>query len=65
VLGLMPVFWVQGRGSDIMQPMALPSVGGMAISLITLFIVPCIYSWVEEMKLRRRLRSEAQSATPA
>ena len=65
VLGLMPVFWVQGRGSDIMQPMAIPSVGGMAISLITLFIVPCIYSWVEEMKLRRRLRSEAQSATPA
>jgi Cu(I)/Ag(I) efflux system membrane protein CusA/SilA len=56
VIGLIPVFMTQGRGSDVMQPMALPSVGGMAVSLITLFIVPCVYSWVEEVKLRRRLR---------
>jgi Cu(I)/Ag(I) efflux system membrane protein CusA/SilA len=63
VIGLMPVFWVEGRGSDVMQPMAIPSVGGMAVSLITLFIVPCIYSWVEEMKVRRRLRHAEAEAT--
>lgn len=57
VLGLLPVFWATGRGSDIMQPMAIPSVGGMAVQLITLFIVPCIYCWVEEWKLRRRLKT--------
>ncbi|NUQ62166.1 MAG: efflux RND transporter permease subunit [Pirellulales bacterium] len=62
VLGLLPVFWAVGRGSDVMQPMAIPSVGGMAIQLITLFIVPCVYCWVEEMKLRRRLRGEPHSA---
>jgi len=55
VLGLMPVFLIQGRGSDVMQPMAIPSVGGMAIQLITLFIVPCIYCLVEEWKFRRRV----------
>jgi len=58
VLGLLPVFWVEGRGSDVMRPMAIPSVGGMAVSLITLFIVPCVYCLVEEVKLRRRLKSE-------
>jgi Cu(I)/Ag(I) efflux system membrane protein CusA/SilA len=56
VIGLMPVFLAEGRGSDIMQPMAIPSVGGMAIQLITLFVVPCVYCLVEEWKLRGRGR---------
>jgi Cu(I)/Ag(I) efflux system membrane protein CusA/SilA len=56
VLGLIPVFLVDGRGSDIMQPMAIPSVGGMAVGLVTLFITPCVYCWVEEWKVRLRNR---------
>jgi len=58
VIGLLPVFLTEGRGSDVMQPMAIPSVGGMAIQLVTLFVVPCIYCWVEERKLMKRLRNE-------
>ena len=61
VIGLMPVFLTEGRGSDVMQPMAVPSVGGMAIQLITLFIVPCVYCLVEEMKLKRGLAYHAIS----
>jgi Cu(I)/Ag(I) efflux system membrane protein CusA/SilA len=53
VVGLMPIFWATGRGADVMKPMAIPSVGGMAVSLITLFIVPCLFSAVEEWKWRR------------
>jgi Cu(I)/Ag(I) efflux system membrane protein CusA/SilA len=65
VFGLMPVFWAVGRGSDVMQPMAIPSVGGMAVSLVTLFIVPCVYSLVEEWKLKRRLQNgERKLASP-
>ncbi|MDQ7779382.1 MAG: efflux RND transporter permease subunit, partial [Planctomycetota bacterium] len=56
VIGLMPIFWATGRGADVMKPMAIPSVGGMAISLITLFIVPCMFSAVEEWKWRRSRR---------
>jgi len=56
VLGLIPVFLVDGRGSDVMQPMAIPSVGGMAVGLVTLFITPCVYCWVEEWKVRLRNR---------
>jgi Cu(I)/Ag(I) efflux system membrane protein CusA/SilA len=53
VFGLMPIFWSTGRGSDVMQPMAIPIMGGMAVSLITLFIVPCFFCAIEEWKWRR------------
>ncbi len=56
VFGLMPIFWATGRGSDVMQPMAIPSVGGMTVSLITLFIVPCVFCAVEEWKWKRLMR---------
>jgi Cu(I)/Ag(I) efflux system membrane protein CusA/SilA len=53
VIGLTPVFLTHGRGSDVMQPMAIPSVGGMSLQLITLFIAPCLYCAVQEMRFRR------------
>ncbi|MFN0008410.1 MAG: efflux RND transporter permease subunit [Planctomycetota bacterium] len=53
VFGLMPIFWATGRGSDVMQPMAIPVMGGMAVSMITLFIVPCVFCAVEEWKWKR------------
>ena len=51
ILALLPVLTSTGRGSDIMIPMAIPSFGGMLIALITLFVVPVLYSWKEEMNL--------------
>ncbi|MEX2315538.1 MAG: efflux RND transporter permease subunit [Pirellulales bacterium] len=57
IFGLMPIFLTHGRGSDVMQPMAIPSVGGMTVQLITLFIAPCIYCAVQEMQFRRHAKS--------
>jgi Cu(I)/Ag(I) efflux system membrane protein CusA/SilA len=57
VLGLLPIFLTQGRGSDVMQPMAIPMVGGMAAQLVTFLLAPCLYCLVQEWKLRRRLRA--------
>ena len=51
-LALLPVITSQGRGADVMVPMALPSVGGMGAILLTLFVVPVLYAWVEERRLR-------------
>jgi Cu(I)/Ag(I) efflux system membrane protein CusA/SilA len=51
ILALLPVLTSSGRGSDIMIPMAIPSFGGMVVALITLFIVPVLYSWWAERKL--------------
>ncbi len=62
IIGLAPIFWVAGRGSDVMRPMAIPSVGGMSVQLITLFIVPCMFSWVEEWKWKR---AQARPSPPA
>jgi len=48
ILALLPVLTSTGRGSDIMIPMAIPSFGGMLVALITLFVVPVLYSWKQE-----------------
>jgi Cu(I)/Ag(I) efflux system membrane protein CusA/SilA len=53
ILALLPVLTATGRGSDIMIPMAIPSFGGMLIALITLFVVPVLYSWKQEIQLKK------------
>ncbi|QNM85877.1 efflux RND transporter permease subunit [Polaribacter pectinis] len=53
ILALLPVLTSTGRGSDIMIPMAIPSFGGMLIALITLFVVPVLYSWKAEIQLKK------------
>ncbi|MBZ0183520.1 MAG: efflux RND transporter permease subunit [Melioribacteraceae bacterium] len=53
LLALLPVLTSNGRGSDIMIPMAIPAFGGMTVALITLFVVPVLYSAREEYLLRK------------
>ncbi|KAA1242396.1 efflux RND transporter permease subunit [Aquimarina sp. RZ0] len=54
VLALLPVLTSRGSGSDIMIPMAIPAFGGMLIALITLFVVPVLFSWKEEVRIKKR-----------
>ena len=51
ILALLPVLTSTGRGADIMIPMAIPSVGGMSLVLLTMFTVPVLFCLVEEVKL--------------
>jgi Cu(I)/Ag(I) efflux system membrane protein CusA/SilA len=53
ILALIPVLTSTGRGSDIMVPMAIPSFGGMIFAVITMLIVPVLYAWIEEIKIKR------------
>jgi len=53
ILALLPILTSTGRGSDIMIPMAIPSFGGMLIALITLFVVPVLFSMKKEFQLKR------------
>jgi Cu(I)/Ag(I) efflux system membrane protein CusA/SilA len=53
ILALLPILTSQGRGADVMIPMALPSMGGMIIELLTLFIVPVGYAWLKERELQK------------
>ncbi len=51
ILALLPVLTSHGKGADIMVPMAIPSFGGMAIELVTLFVVPVVYCGMMETQL--------------
>ncbi|TPV93985.1 MAG: efflux RND transporter permease subunit [Myxococcales bacterium FL481] len=61
LLALLPVVTARGSGSEIMLPMALPTLGGMAIATVTLFVVPVLYAWVEERRVRPRTRGDDSS----
>jgi len=51
ILALLPVLTSTGRGADIMIPMAIPSVGGMAMAAVAFFLTPLLYCMREEQKL--------------
>jgi Cu(I)/Ag(I) efflux system membrane protein CusA/SilA len=45
VAGLVPILWNQGTGSEVMQRIAVPMIGGMASStVLTLLVIPALYS---------------------
>lgn len=54
LLALLPVLTSSGKGADIMIPMAIPTFGGMTIELITLFVVPVLYSAKEEFLIKKK-----------
>jgi len=53
ILALIPILTSTGRGSDIMVPMAIPSFGGMTIEILTMLVVPVLYCWIKELKIRK------------
>lgn len=53
LFSLIPILWASGRGAEIMQPMALPIIGGMVADLVSLFSLPVIYSWFQERRIRK------------
>ena len=61
VLALLPVVTRQGRLADIMVPMALPALGGMTVAVITLFVVPVLFSLLRERDVLRRCRQGGMS----
>ena len=53
IIALLPVLSSDGRGSDIMLPMAIPSFGGMLVAVVGTLLVPVLYSVVKEVNLHR------------
>ena len=46
--GLLPIMWSTGTGSEIMQRIAVPMIGGMVSStILTLVVIPAIYALVK------------------
>jgi len=46
--GLLPILWSTGTGSEVMQRIAVPMVGGMVSStILTLLVIPAIYAMIK------------------
>jgi len=53
LLALLPVMTSDGRGSDILVPMAIPAFGGMLVAVLTTLLVPVLYCWLQEKRAPR------------
>jgi Cu(I)/Ag(I) efflux system membrane protein CusA/SilA len=50
--GLVPILWRTGTGSEVMQRIAVPMIGGMTSStILTLVVIPAIYGLVKAWRL--------------
>ena len=52
--GLLPIMWGSGTGSQVMQRIAAPMVGGMVtVTILSLLVLPVIYGLVLQLRERR------------
>src|SRR6056297_536814 len=54
LIALLPVLTSTGKGSDIMVPMSIPLFGGMLIEVLTMFVVPVLYSMWQERQIKKQ-----------
>jgi len=56
IVGLLPIMWGSGTGSEVMRRIAAPMVGGMvSATVLTLIIIPAIYLLINGRGLRSGL----------
>jgi len=61
IAGLLPIMWGSGTGSEVMQRIAAPMVGGMiTVTILSLLVLPVIYGLV--LQFQERVRSKKNSA---
>ncbi len=57
IAGLLPIMWGSGTGSEIMQRIAAPMVGGMiSVTVLSLLVLPLIYGLVLQIQERFKYR---------
>jgi len=56
IFSLIPMLYASGTGSEIQKPLATVVVGGLITStLLTLLIIPSVYSWFEKRKVEAEM----------
>jgi Cu(I)/Ag(I) efflux system membrane protein CusA/SilA len=54
MVGLLPIMWGSGTGSEVMRRIAAPMVGGMlSATLLTLVVIPSVFLLWKRRGLRR------------
>jgi heavy metal efflux system protein len=65
-LGFVPMAFSTGVGAEIPKPLATVVVGGLISStILTLFLVPIVYGWIEEKRFARREPARSVKSPPA
>ncbi len=65
MLGMLPLALAPGEGSEIQAPLARAVVGGLFVStVVTLVVVPVLYSLIEDAVARRASRKTGASPVP-
>jgi Cu(I)/Ag(I) efflux system membrane protein CusA/SilA len=65
MIGLLPILWGTGTGASVMKRIAAPMIGGMVSStILTLLVVPAIWSLVQERGLRTAARKADDPSGP-
>lgn len=63
LFGLVPVLWATGVGTDVMQPIVLPMIGGVLTSSTHILLVtPLIFLMSKEYELRKYGKLEVSHA---
>ncbi|MDE3744219.1 efflux RND transporter permease subunit [Methylobacterium radiotolerans] len=61
--GLLPILWSTGSGSEVMQRIAVPMIGGMVSStVLTLVVIPAVYAWVKGRGLPQAVEAAGEGA---
>ncbi len=54
ILGLIPIMWGTGAGSQVMKRIAAPMIGGMVTAtILTLIVIPALYALWKEQSLKK------------
>jgi len=65
VLGMLPTALASGEGSEIRAPMGIAVIGGVITStLLTLVVVPVVYTWMDRFTVRGRRERRGERAAP-
>ena len=63
--GLVPILWSHGTGSEVMQRIAVPMIGGMVSStVLTLVVIPAIYALVKGIGLGSGVTNPDEALNP-
>ncbi|MCH8245406.1 MAG: efflux RND transporter permease subunit [Bacteroidetes bacterium] len=58
IVGLLPIMWGHGAGSQVMKRIAAPMIGGMvSVTILSLLVLPTIYFLWKSLEVRRNLKT--------
>lgn len=65
IFGMLPTALGQAANAEFRSPMAIAIIGGLITStVLTLLVIPVVYTYIDSFSLGRRVRAEEPESTP-